>query len=102
MSATVAASILVLAAGCSSEPDIDAIVLISNVRFDPQEVSIPVGGTVEWRFDDGGLLHEVHADGVFDSGVNGDSTFRFTFDTPGDVEYHCSIHPYMSGTVHVG
>ncbi|WP_442972788.1 biphenyl 2,3-dioxygenase [Rhodococcus sp. G-MC3] len=91
-----------LTGGCASEPQVDATVLISNVRFEPQEVEVPVGGTVEWRFGDGGLLHEVHADGVFDSGVNGDSTFRFTFDTPGDVEYHCSIHPYMSGTVHVG
>ncbi|WP_338890311.1 biphenyl 2,3-dioxygenase [Rhodococcus sovatensis] len=95
------ASVLLLATGCASEPDVDATVHISNVRFDPQEVSIPLGGTVEWQFDDEGLLHEVHADGVFDSGVNGDSTFRFTFDTPGDVEYHCSIHPYMSGTIHV-
>lgn len=99
---------LSVATGCASEPEVDATVLISNVRFDPQEVSIPVGGTVEWQFADEGLLHEVHADGIFDSGVvedsgvNGDSTFRFTFDTPGDVEYHCSIHPYMSGTVHVG
>ncbi|MGB6182347.1 MAG: biphenyl 2,3-dioxygenase [Rhodococcus sp. (in: high G+C Gram-positive bacteria)] len=90
------------AAGCSSEPSIDAAVLISNVQFDPQVVSIPVGGTVEWTFDDSGLLHEVHADGIFDSGVNGDNTFRFTFDEPGDVEYFCSIHPYMTGTIHVG
>ena len=102
MRTVVASIVLVFVAGCASEPEVDATVLISNVRFDPQEVSIPVGGTVEWQFADGGLLHEVHADGVFDSGVNGDSTFRFTFDTPGDVEYHCSIHPYMSGTVHVG
>ncbi|RRQ27489.1 biphenyl 2,3-dioxygenase [Rhodococcus sp. Eu-32] len=102
MRVVAAASILLFATGCSSEPDIDATVLISNIRFAPREVSIPVGGTVEWIFDDGGLLHEVHSDGVFDSGVNGDSTFRFTFDTPGDVEYQCSIHPYMSGIVHVG
>ena len=24
------------------------------------------------------------------------------FEEAGDVEYHCSIHPYMSGTIHVG
>ncbi|MET4049618.1 MULTISPECIES: biphenyl 2,3-dioxygenase [unclassified Rhodococcus (in: high G+C Gram-positive bacteria)] len=102
MRTLVALSILLLAIGCSTTPDVDATVHISNVRFDPQEVHIPVGGTVEWQFDDGGLLHEVHADDVFDSGVSGDSTYRFTFDTPGEVEYHCSIHPYMSGIVHVG
>ncbi|MBM7415774.1 MULTISPECIES: biphenyl 2,3-dioxygenase [Nocardiaceae] len=96
------AIVMVLAVGCSSEPDVDAAVIISNIRFEPSEVSVPVGGTVEWTFDDGGLLHEVHADGVFDSGVNGDNTFRFTFDEPGDVDYQCSIHPHMTGTIHVG
>lgn len=102
MRTVVAVAVLLLAVGCTSEPDVDATVLISNIRFEPREVHIPVGGTVEWTFDDGGLLHEVHADGVFDSGVNGDSTFRFSFEEAGDVEYHCSIHPYMSGTIHVG
>jgi plastocyanin len=94
--------LLLFAAGCSTEPEVDATVVVSNVRFDPQEVSIPVGGTVEWQFADGGLLHEVHADGVFDSGILGEKTFRFTFDSPGDIEYFCSIHPYMSGTIRVG
>ncbi|WP_308165379.1 biphenyl 2,3-dioxygenase [Nocardia noduli] len=97
-----AVGLLALAGGCASQARVDAVVRISEVSFAPREVRIPVGGTVEWRFEDGGLLHEVHADGVFDSGVLGERTFRFTFDTPGDVEYRCSIHPYMSGIVHVG
>lgn len=91
-----------LTPGCTGEPAADAVVRIGDLRFEPREVRVPVGGTVEWRFDDGGLLHEVHADGVFDSRVQGGDTFRFTFDTPGDIEYLCSIHPYMSGIVHVG
>ncbi|MEU4312156.1 hypothetical protein [Nocardia sp. NPDC024068] len=61
-----------------------------------------MGGTVEWRFDDGLLLHDLRAEGVFDSGIRSEETFRFTFTTPGDVTYRCSIHPTMSGTVHVG
>ncbi|MEV0361674.1 biphenyl 2,3-dioxygenase [Nocardia fusca] len=75
---------------------------ISQIRFEPREVRIPVGGTVEWRFDDGLLLHDLRAEGVFDSGIRSEETFRFTFTTPGDVAYRCSIHPTMSGTVHVG
>ncbi|MGW4367186.1 biphenyl 2,3-dioxygenase [Nocardia takedensis] len=96
------ASAALLLAGCSSAPTPDAVIRVDQVRFAPSEVRIPVGGTVEWRFEDGGLLHEVHADGVFDSGVHGDSTYRFSFPAPGDIEYRCSIHPYMSGIVHVG
>lgn len=102
MSSLVALALLIPICGCAGQPAADAVVHISEVRFDPREVRIPVGGTVEWRFEDDGLLHEVHADGVFDSGVLGTDTFRFTFTEPAVVRYQCSIHPYMSGTVHVG
>ncbi|MFJ6096446.1 cupredoxin domain-containing protein [Williamsia muralis] len=108
--AALAAILLPLTAGCSQQTahpagddrPADAVVTISNIRFNPQEVHIPVGGVVEWRFDDGGLLHDVRSDGVFDSGPTGDSTFRFTFEKAGIVQYTCSIHRYMLGTVHVG
>ena len=30
-----------------------------------------------------------------------DNTFAHTFTTPGSTTYHCSIHPYMTGTVEV-
>jgi hypothetical protein len=47
------------------------------------------------------MNHTVTADnGEFDSGVLGkDKSFSHLFDTAGTVEYHCEIHPNMTGIV---
>lgn len=89
-----------VSAGCTgTEPDI--VIEISNVQFSPMDATVPVGGTVEWQFDDGGVLHHVEAPGEFDSGITGDGSYTHTFDRPGTYTYTCSIHPYMTGTITV-
>jgi plastocyanin len=71
-------------------------------RFEPAEVTVAVGETVTWTHD-GGLPHTVTAtDGAFDSGdLAGGDTFAFTAEEPGTIDYACSIHPEMTGTVTV-
>lgn len=86
--------------GCAADVP-DAVIEISNVQFSPMDATVAVGDTVEWRFDDGGLLHHVESPGEFDSGITGEGTFSYTFDRPGTYTYTCSIHPYMTGTVTV-
>ncbi len=70
--------------------------------FTPDAVTIPAGSAVTWtnRTD---APHTVTSDtGAFESGrLAENQTFRFTFTTPGTYAYHCSIHPYMHGTVSV-
>jgi len=87
-------------------------------RFEPREVEIAVGGTVEWYFDSPG--HNVSANPDDDSLVDipegaepfrsfepGDSslndpdtTFTHTFEVPGEYVYVCTPHvPQMRGTV---
>jgi plastocyanin len=40
---------------------------------------------------------------LFDSGViSSEKTFEFTFLSPGDYDYFCTIHPWMTGQVIVG
>ena len=97
------AVLLSLVAGCADAQAAgpDAVVVIRNVHFGPMDVTVPVGGTVQWRFEDGGLLHHVGSDGVFDSGITGEGSYEHTFDSPGVYEYHCSVHRYMTGTVTV-
>ncbi|WP_043809697.1 plastocyanin/azurin family copper-binding protein [Rhodococcus triatomae] len=96
-----------LLAGCSGEEEPDAVIEIADVQFGPPDVTVPVGGTVEWRFDDGGVLHHVESDPTivvedeFDSGITGVGTFRHTFDRAGTYTYTCSVHRYMTGTVTV-
>jgi plastocyanin len=94
-------ALILLAGGCAgAAPAPSAVVEIRDLRFAPDTVTVPAGGTVEWRFDDGGLYHHVQADdGSFESEIVGDGTFTVSFDRPGTHAYTCSIHPYMTGTV---
>ncbi|WP_242676870.1 cupredoxin domain-containing protein [Rhodococcus sp. ABRD24] len=92
---------LTVACGQSAPAEPDAVVVIRNVHFGPMDVTVPVGGTVQWRFEDGGLLHHVGSDGEFDSGITAEGSYEHTFDAPGVYEYHCSVHRYMTGTVTV-
>ncbi len=59
------------------------------------------GARCSGGFEDGGLLHHVGSDGVFDSGITSEGSYEHTFDAPGVYEYHCSVHRYMTGTVTV-
>lgn len=102
-----------LGAGCQAEsggdvtPDSTAPpvvpegeVLVKDVAFNPRELRATVGKPVTWRFDDGGLGHTVTADDEsFDSGRMTAGTYQRTFSAPGNVNYHCSVHARMRGTV---
>jgi amicyanin len=75
-------------------------VTISNFKFDPATLTVPVGSTITWTNQD----EEPHAiaakDASFHSpGMDTHATYSFTFATPGTFDYVCSIHPFMTGTV---
>ena len=41
-------------------------------------------------------------DGAFDSGLfTAGKSYTLQFDVPGDYYYYCTLHPWMTGTVHV-
>jgi plastocyanin len=73
---------------------------INNFAFSPKTLSVPAGTTVTWKFDDS-TQHTVTADdNSFTSAPMGEGqTYTHTFDTAGTLTYHCSIHPFMKGTV---
>src|SRR3954447_14992936 len=79
-----------------------AAVTIGDFFFRPQDISVPVGGSVTWT-NDGTVPegHTVTGDG-FDSGVlkHGESYSR-VFATVGSFDYVCTLHPNMRGTVTV-
>ena len=86
-------------------PGSDIQVQMKDIKYIPQDVSVNVGGTVEWKNDDA-VAHTVTKMGgpgpQFDSGtVAGGATFRQVFDAPGKVSYFCEIHPQQKGTVTV-
>jgi hypothetical protein len=79
-------------------------------RYDPDELRVPSGSTVEWVNEDD-LIHTVTSgagyglfehvqDGIFDSrSLEGGESFTFHFTEPGRYEYFCVPHPWMSGVV---
>ena len=75
---------------------------VRDFAFAPPDVSVPAGSAVRWELV-GAAPHTVTADdGSFDSGMlEAGATYTQTFDTPGTVEYRCTFHPEMVGTVTV-
>jgi plastocyanin len=71
-------------------------------NFVPSTIVIVIGvnNTVTWVNNDI-AIHTVTSDsGIFDSGyLNPGQSWSYTFTNPGTYEYHCSIHPWMTGTV---
>jgi len=77
-----------------------AAVAIDNFTFNPQRITVKAGTTVTWTNNDD-IPHAVAAsDRSFKSKVldAGDS-YAFTFVTPGNYQYFCSLHPHMTGTI---
>jgi plastocyanin len=61
-------------------------------KFNPPEITVPVGTTVVWK-NTGQVEHTATADGLFDSGIVGaGGQFKFTFQTPGKINYYCKPH----------
>jgi nitrite reductase (NO-forming) len=79
--------------------------------FVPAEISVPAGSTVTWTNDDT-TIHtvvegsaETASSGAtpgFDSSIIAPkATWDNTFDTAGDFNYYCNLHPFMTGKVTV-
>jgi plastocyanin len=77
------------------------MVAIKNLSFMPQEVDIKLGEQVIWTNDDSTVHTVVSNDGAsFVSGNLGKGqSFSHTFTSAATVPYHCSLHPFMLGTV---
>lgn len=98
------AGLVVLAACGSSSPAAapappnSALVIIKDIAFNPHTVTIKVGQTVAWKFDDGTIAHNVS----FTNFASNDQTsgyYTHTFNTAGTFQYRCTIHSDMDGTV---
>ncbi len=75
-------------------------VTIDNFAFSPATITVQAGTEVTWQ-NLQGSPHTVTGDADdFDSAqLPKDAEFSQTFDTPGEYDYHCEIHPNMTGTV---
>ena len=74
----------------------------AGLAFDPSAVSIPANDSIYFTFQ--GVQHNV----IFDTpsspanvGNTTSATVKRQFPTAGTYDYHCSIHPQMTGRVTV-
>ena len=81
----------------------------STQFYVPPEITVPSGTTVTWTNDDS-TIHTVTegtpggagATPAFDSSIIAPAgTWENTFDTAGDFDYYCTLHPFMTGKVTV-
>ena len=84
--------------GAQSAPSASAshVVIIKQMHFDPQQLTVKPGDTVQWKNEDI-FAHTVTADnGSFDSGlINPGSSWQTVIKREGTIGYHCSPHPNM-------
>lgn len=72
----------------------------NHETFVPPQISLSSGSTISWTNDDS-ITHTVTSDeGLFDSNsISPGYTWDNTFDSPGQFDYHCLIHPFMTGKI---
>jgi len=84
----------------SPAPQGATAVAITDFKFNPATLTVPVGATVTWTNNDEEPHTIAAKDGSFHSpGMDTHGTYSFTFTTAGSYDYICSIHPFMTGTV---
>jgi plastocyanin len=89
--------------GASSEacPDGAVVIRMADIKFDPEDATAGAGQQVCWTNEDA-IDHDVSAESGadFKSELFGKGqTFTTTIDEPGTVQYVCTIHPGMAGTL---
>jgi len=75
-------------------------VRVDNFTFAPNELTVPVNGTVTWVNKDD-VPHVIASnDGLFKSkALDTDDKYSYTFTKAGTYSYYCSVHPKMVGKI---
>jgi plastocyanin len=97
--------LLLLIAGAALAGGKSVVVHETNERyhFVPSDITVSVGQSVTWS-DGTDAPHTVSSDNgsLLNGSLSpGGADYAATFNAVGDVAYHCNIHTYMHGVVHV-
>jgi plastocyanin len=79
------------------------VIRMVDIKFDPEDATARAGQEICWTNED-----EIEHNAVAESGADFKSelygkgeTFTRTVEEPGRVEYVCTVHPGMTGTIDV-
>ena len=88
----------IFAAAAPPAPAVD----IAKFAFAPKEITIAPGTKIVWTNHDETPHTVTSNDKSFASkGLDTDDKFEHTFASEGDFSYICTVHPFMTGVVHV-
>ena len=75
---------------------------IAKFQFGPKEITVAPGTTVVWINHDETPHTIAASDHSFVSkALDTDDRYEHTFADEGDIPYFCTVHPFMTGVVHV-
>jgi plastocyanin len=75
---------------------------IKTFAFAPKEITVAFGTKIIWTNRDETPHTVTSTDKSFASkGLDTDDKFEHTFASEGDFNYSCTLHPFMTGIVHV-
>ena len=70
-------------------------VVIRGMQFVPAELAVAKGDVIVWTNEDF-FPHTATAPGVFDSkAIESKGQWRYQAETPGELQYVCTLHPTM-------
>jgi plastocyanin len=90
----------IFAAAATPAPTVD--LNIAKFAFAPKEITTAPGTKITWTNRDDTPHTVTSNDKSFASkGLDTDDKFEHTFAREGDFNYICTVHPFMTGVVHV-
>jgi len=90
----------ILAATAPPAPTVE--INIAKFAYGPKEITIAPGTKIVWTNHDETPHTVTSNDKSFASkGLDTDDKFEHTFASEGDFSYICTVHPFMTGVVHV-
>lgn len=88
--------------GGSALADEPPTITVQKFAFTPKEITVVPGTKVKWINKDETPHTVSTSDKRFMSkAMDTDDTYEYTFVTEGDFSYFCTLHPFMTGVVHV-
>jgi plastocyanin len=77
-------------------------ITVQKFAFTPKEITVTPGTKVKWVNKDETPHTVSTSDKSFMSkAMDTDDTYEYTFVNGGDFSYFCTLHPFMTGVVHV-
>jgi len=96
------AGVLAAPHNAAAAPPAATVVDIDKFAFAPKEITVKPGTKVVWANHDQTPHTVSGGDKSFASkGLDTDDKYEHTFTSEGDFPYTCTLHPYMTGVVHV-